>query len=344
MQHPPPPFWAAKAVAEYVRGQASWRRAQAARFPDDERNLRSAAALDELALYIEDLPETDRHLSELAELDAFDDRDQFIGNEEVRRWIGLWRFTENTMTMRPGDLIQDVVSLIRREHRNPKRFATRRAETPAHERKNKMAIATPPNQTIKWLRDRPGLRSHAVRAKVDDEQVVTYCGTWLKLRTEAPTLEPIGGIEGACSLCEAALEREAKGEPARIEDPHVTTLDDIFTIAIAHDIVCQEAEDALFRLVGYRGPEKTAPIDTGDFEDLEGAYRWAMIELCATVARAAISRLEILAPFKMSEDGSIADLQGDALDRFLRPIFEESGIGDRFEVRSGHAVFKREGE
>jgi hypothetical protein len=38
----------------------------------------SAAALDELALYIEDLPESERHLIELTERDSFDDSDRFV--------------------------------------------------------------------------------------------------------------------------------------------------------------------------------------------------------------------------------------------------------------------------
>ena len=83
----PPPFWAAKALADYVRGQASWRRTKAAQFPDDPRNASSANALERLALFIDDLQPTDRDLVELIELGAFNDRDELL---MIKRLSGRW--------------------------------------------------------------------------------------------------------------------------------------------------------------------------------------------------------------------------------------------------------------
>lgn len=52
-------------LTEYVRAQADWRRKKADEFPDDERNLRSAEALESLADFIEHGSEEDFHESEL---------------------------------------------------------------------------------------------------------------------------------------------------------------------------------------------------------------------------------------------------------------------------------------
>jgi hypothetical protein len=130
MEHSP--FWAAAALAEFVRDQASWRRTQAQRFPDDARNAQSADALEQLAMHVEALPDTDRHLIELIELDAFDDASYFTGGDEARRAIARWGFGDATSHMRPRDLLQDLVAITRR---------ARRAKTPAHERKTEMTVA-----------------------------------------------------------------------------------------------------------------------------------------------------------------------------------------------------------
>src|SRR5438128_3585518 len=78
-------------------------------------------------------------------------------------------------------------------------------------------------------------------------------------------------------------------------------LDSIFTIAVAHDAKCQRAENELYRAVGSRGPDQAelSPIDRNTWDELEGNYRLTIVELCATVAAAALRRT---APF-----GAIAD-------------------------------------
>ncbi|HEV8534871.1 MAG TPA: hypothetical protein VGR87_04010 [Candidatus Limnocylindria bacterium] len=122
MEHPPP-FWAARALAEFVRERASWRRTKAKQFPDDERNLTSADALEELASYVEKLPDTDRDLIELIELDAFDDRDRFIASHEARRATARWGHDSDSF-MRPRDVIRDLVAITRRARRKPARERT----------------------------------------------------------------------------------------------------------------------------------------------------------------------------------------------------------------------------
>ena len=129
MEHPPR-FWAAKALAEFVRERASWRRTKAHQFPDDERNRASAHALEDLARYVEQLPDTDRSLIELIELDAFDDRDRFIASQEARRAVARWGYDSGSF-MRPRDVIQDLVAITRRARRTAER-----ADYPYRDRKS----------------------------------------------------------------------------------------------------------------------------------------------------------------------------------------------------------------
>ena len=55
-------------LAEAFGGQARWRSEKAGAYPDDERNLRSAAGLDHLAEYVVSLSDTDDRVRELATL------------------------------------------------------------------------------------------------------------------------------------------------------------------------------------------------------------------------------------------------------------------------------------
>lgn len=121
---------------------------------------------------------------------------------------------------------------------------------------------------------------------------------------------------------------------ARFPTPDAGILDAIFSIAVAHDTRCQRARHEL--------EWQAARLDDSEFEDFEARYRFAMIELCAAVTAASLRRVTTLHPFakKAVETGMLAELMGDPLEEFLRPIFEESGIGDRFEVREGHEVFE----
>src|SRR5438445_6324293 len=151
----PPPFWAAKALADYVRGQASWRRTKAAQFPDAPRNASSANALERLALFIDDLQPTDRDLVELIELGAFNDRDEFIAGEEARRAIAGWGFDHDDPNLRRfRDLINELVAITRRE---------RQAKTPAQERKTAMTLTqTKPTVDADVQKNLEDLFMHAI--------------------------------------------------------------------------------------------------------------------------------------------------------------------------------------
>jgi hypothetical protein len=133
-------------------------------------------------------------------------------------------------------------------------------------------------------------------------------------------------------------------DEAETELPDRTRLlDSIFSAAIDHDTKCQRAEDEFYRYVGYRdGPKSGTLVDSKTFESLEGNHRWAMIEVCATVAAASLRRVSAIGPFagEIVDHGLLHELGTDRFSEFMRPIFEESGIGDRFEVRQGYDVYK----
>ena len=75
--------------------------------------------------------------------------------------------------------------------------------------------------------------------------------------------------------------------PARVK-----LLDAIFTIAARHDKVCQMYDRAAYAYYGITADSPSPPhIDDAPLNDL----RYKVIELCATIAEAALSRLPPLA-------------------------------------------------
>ena len=114
-------------------------------------------------------------------------------------------------------------------------------------------------------------------------------------------------------------------DPAQLPAPRV--LDAILSVAVAHDRVCQYARTNV-----EHGASR-------HLEDRVGDYRWAVVELCAILAPAALRHVPEPAYAKaIGFDGTIEGLAGDDLDEFMRPIFREAGIEHRFEVRDGFVV------
>lgn len=211
MEHPP--FWAAAAVAEFVRERASWRRTQVQRFPDDARNAQSADALEQLAMHVEALPDSDRALIELIELDAFDDEDRFVASEEARRAIARWGFGDATSHMRPRDVLQDLVAITRRARRKP-----------ARERDKTMTQTTamPAAPTALWVNAGVGgrVKWHAVKAELAGDRALTHCDKRLELTGETQELRAGVLPIFACGVCETALANASSADPIpAIPDP-----------------------------------------------------------------------------------------------------------------------------
>ena len=79
-----------QAVAEFIRTTAAWRRRKAEEYDRDARNLRSAAALEELADHVLALPADDPRLRELARLTT--EGEEFRPDQRVLYELGRFRF------------------------------------------------------------------------------------------------------------------------------------------------------------------------------------------------------------------------------------------------------------
>jgi hypothetical protein len=321
MEHPP--FWAASALAEFVRERASWRRTQAQRFPDDARNAESADALEQLAMHVEALPDTDRSLVELIELDAFDDQDRFIASEEARRTIARWGFGDATSHMRPRDLLRDLVAI------------THRARRRANERKTKVTSATatraiPQLPKVLWFKAKAdGGKKHAAEDRVEGNLVRTYCGEVFDFPEVDERPSPYAG---ACPLCELALDKVDGPLPQpgkhELREAERDVMYDLLTLAHATDRECQVREKVLSDAIA---------ADPTNYSDELGAYVMALTKLHAAIAPAALARMPILAPLAR-KDGALIELldleREEDLERFLRPLFNDAGIQDPFLIPS----------
>jgi hypothetical protein len=79
-----------QAVADFIRATAAWRRRKAEEYDRDVRNLRSAAALEELADHVLALPADDPRLRELARLTT--EGEEFRPDQRVLYELGRFRF------------------------------------------------------------------------------------------------------------------------------------------------------------------------------------------------------------------------------------------------------------
>ena len=84
----PSPFQ--RSLAEFCRATAAWRRRKADEYDRDPRNLRTAAALEELAAYLLGLPPDDLRLRDLQRLAG--EGEEFRPDQRVLYEIGRFRF------------------------------------------------------------------------------------------------------------------------------------------------------------------------------------------------------------------------------------------------------------
>jgi hypothetical protein len=79
-------------LADFVRQRAQWRAAQARQWPEDPRNARSAEALDQLALWVMELPDSDERLRKIA--DVCTDETPFLpAGENAARFTARYGYT-----------------------------------------------------------------------------------------------------------------------------------------------------------------------------------------------------------------------------------------------------------
>jgi hypothetical protein len=89
-QRPEGPSGFQRSFADFCRSTADWRRRKAEEYDRDARNLRTAAALDELAAHVLSLPPEDGRLRELQRLAA--SGEEFAPDQRVLYELGRFRF------------------------------------------------------------------------------------------------------------------------------------------------------------------------------------------------------------------------------------------------------------
>lgn len=107
----------------------------------------------------------------------------------------------------------------------------------------------------------------------------------------------------------------------------------VLTTAYYHDKVCQKLQHGMEVLLHAK------PVDLVA-EDIAGWLRMATQRLDVRLHDAATSRVKSNPLMALIRDHSIEEYLSSAeFDAFMFPIFEESGIGDRYESRSTWEVY-----
>jgi hypothetical protein len=107
-----------ESIAEFCRTTAAWRRRKAEEYDRDARNLRTAAALEELAEHIRALPVDDERLVELHRLTA--EGDEFRPDQRVLYELGRFRFHHPEAGLDP--FVDTMVELARADKGERGRF------------------------------------------------------------------------------------------------------------------------------------------------------------------------------------------------------------------------------
>lgn len=99
-------------LAEYLYDQSQWREQKAQDYPDDDRNLRSATALADLAQWVSSLDDSDPRLLRLTEVTSNRELEVFAClGEDGRRLISRHGFDRNHR-MAPDDWLTEFVEVF----------------------------------------------------------------------------------------------------------------------------------------------------------------------------------------------------------------------------------------
>lgn len=112
-----------QSFADFCRSTAGWRRRKAEEYDRDARNLRTAAALDELADYVLTLPEDDPRLRELERLAG--EGGAFAPDQRVLYELGRFRFHHPEAQLDP--FLDVLVQLAEADRGEQGRFGGRMA-------------------------------------------------------------------------------------------------------------------------------------------------------------------------------------------------------------------------
>ena len=110
--------------AEFCRSTAAWRRRKAEEYDRDERNLRTAAALEELAAHVLTLPAGDTRLLDLQRLAG--QGEDFLPDQRVLYELGRFRFHQPDTGLEP--FLDTLVALAEADRGESGRFGGRLPE------------------------------------------------------------------------------------------------------------------------------------------------------------------------------------------------------------------------
>jgi hypothetical protein len=105
-------------MTAYIRNISEWRRGRYNDDLRDPRHLRSADALGEFAVFIDELPIDDLRLGRLAHLAA--DGEEFAPGQQTAYEIGRYHFHDETMT--PDGFLSFLVTVAERDAGEQGRF------------------------------------------------------------------------------------------------------------------------------------------------------------------------------------------------------------------------------
>lgn len=113
-----------RSFAAFCRGTADWRRRKAEEYDRDQRNLRTAVALEEFAEHVLALPAEDARLRELQRLAGVGD--DFVPDQRVLYELGRFRFHQPGTGMEP--FLDTLVMLAEADRGEAGRFGGRMPE------------------------------------------------------------------------------------------------------------------------------------------------------------------------------------------------------------------------
>jgi hypothetical protein len=113
-----------RAISAYLEHVAEWRRRKAEEFDRDHRNLRTAAALEQLAQHVLDLPEEDDRLVALDRLAMVGEI--FAPGQMTSYEIGRFRFFADEPTL--DAFLDHLVRLAEADRGEQGRFGGRQVE------------------------------------------------------------------------------------------------------------------------------------------------------------------------------------------------------------------------
>lgn len=113
-----------ESVAAFCQETAAWRRRKAEEYDRDSRNLRSAAALDELAEHIRRLADDDSRLRDLEHLAG--EVGEFRPDQRLLYELGRFRFHYPDVSLDP--FLDSMVEFARADRGEAGRFGGRMAE------------------------------------------------------------------------------------------------------------------------------------------------------------------------------------------------------------------------